>query len=398
MNDDQNISQLFDHTGNLTLSAMERYLQGKLNAEERETVEIHLSSSPFEREAMEGLRSQLSHDIRKEVADLDTDILLAARKKWQLPEKPVLHRYYWAAAAGLVALVGLTVILVFQFRAPIVNQSAVGSRQSAVDSQQSAVSSRQSAVDSQQLEVEGYAMADQNKLEPDTRNPEPLAVGGQQSAVSSQQSAVDSQQSAVDSQQLEVEGYAMADQNKLEPDTRNPEPGTRNPEPGTRNPEPETRNPELTKEVGGIVLMEEAVTSKRTGSSRRNNDTEYYVQEMQMMDIPKDDTVTRGSDIFLVVESMPEFPGGEEALNNYFADSLQYPTAAVEKSIQGRVFVQFVIEMDGSVSNVRLLRGIGGGCDEEALRVVQAMPRWIPGKQRGQAVRVQYTMPIMFSL
>ena len=171
MNDEQNISQLFDHTGNLTLSAMERYLQGKLTAEERETVEIHLSGSPFEREAMEGLRSQLSHDIRKDVADLDTDIRLAARKKRQLPEKPVIRRYYWAAAAGLVALVGLTVILVFQFRAPSVNQLAVGSQQSAVDSQQSAVGSQQSAVSSQQS-----------------------AVGSQQSAVGSQQSAVSSRQ------------------------------------------------------------------------------------------------------------------------------------------------------------------------------------------------------------
>jgi hypothetical protein len=134
MNDEQNISQLFDRSGNLTLSAMERYLQGKLSAGERETVEIQLSGSPFEREAMEGLKSQLSHDIRKDVADLDTDILLAARKKRQLPGKTVIQRYYWAAAAGLVALVGLTVILVFQFRAPSVNQSAVGSQQSAVGS------------------------------------------------------------------------------------------------------------------------------------------------------------------------------------------------------------------------------------------------------------------------
>ena len=167
MNNEHNISQLFDRSGNLTLSAMERYLHGQLNAWEQKAVESHLADSPFDREAMEGLRSQLSHDIRKDVADLDTDILLAARKKRQLPEKPVIRRYYWAAAAGLVALVGLTVILVFQFRAPSVNQLAVGSQQSAVDSQQSAVGSQQSAVSSQQS-----------------------AVGSQQSAVSSRQSAV----------------------------------------------------------------------------------------------------------------------------------------------------------------------------------------------------------------
>ncbi len=102
--------------------------------------------------------------------------------------------------------------------------------------------------------------------------------------------------------------------------------------------------------------------------------------------------------IFMVVESMPEYPGGEPALYKYLAENIKYPQMAKESGIQGRVFVTFVVERDGRVTDVRVLRGIGGGCDEEAIRVVQNMPKWTPGKQRGKSVRVQYNLPVKFTL
>lgn len=102
--------------------------------------------------------------------------------------------------------------------------------------------------------------------------------------------------------------------------------------------------------------------------------------------------------IFTVVEDQPSFPGGEEARIRYLTDNLRYPQMAREAGIQGTVFVTFVVERDGSVTDVRVLRGIGGGCDEEAVRVVRNMPRWQPGRQRGQPVRVQFNMPIRFVL
>ncbi|MFO7614745.1 MAG: energy transducer TonB [Bacteroidales bacterium] len=102
--------------------------------------------------------------------------------------------------------------------------------------------------------------------------------------------------------------------------------------------------------------------------------------------------------IFMVVESMPEFPGGEANLYKFLAENIKYPQMAKESGIQGRVFVTFVVERDGSVTDVRVIRGIGGGCDEEAIRVVKNMPKWTPGKQRGKAVRVQYNLPVKFTL
>lgn len=102
--------------------------------------------------------------------------------------------------------------------------------------------------------------------------------------------------------------------------------------------------------------------------------------------------------IFHVVEQMPRFPGGEEARIKYLTQNIRYPAEARDNGIQGRVYVTYVVEADGSISNVRVLRGIGGGCDEEAAQLISNMPNWEPGKQRGKPVRVQFNMPILFSI
>jgi len=104
------------------------------------------------------------------------------------------------------------------------------------------------------------------------------------------------------------------------------------------------------------------------------------------------------TEVFLVVEEAPEFPGGQEALMTYLANNIKYPQLARESNIQGTVYIDFIVEANGSVSNVKVKRGIGGGCDEEAMRVVQDMPVWKPGKQRSKPVRVQYNLPVRFIL
>jgi protein TonB len=101
---------------------------------------------------------------------------------------------------------------------------------------------------------------------------------------------------------------------------------------------------------------------------------------------------------YTIVEEMPEFPGGNDALFAYIAKELKYPEQAIEEGIEGVVFVTFVVEPDGRITGVSVLRGIGGGCNDEALRVVRGMPNWKPGKQRGEAVRVKYNLPIRYKL
>jgi protein TonB len=102
--------------------------------------------------------------------------------------------------------------------------------------------------------------------------------------------------------------------------------------------------------------------------------------------------------VFDVVEQMPSFPGGPSALFEYLSKNIKYPVVAEENGVQGRVIVTFVVERDGSITDVRVVKSVDPSLDKEAKRVVQSMPRWIPGKQNGSAVRVKYTVPVTFRL
>jgi protein TonB len=102
--------------------------------------------------------------------------------------------------------------------------------------------------------------------------------------------------------------------------------------------------------------------------------------------------------VFDYAEQMPSFPGGQGALNEYLSKTIRYPVAAEENGIQGRVIVQFVVEKDGSITDVRVVRSVDPSLDKEAVRVAKSMPRWIPGKQNGSAVRVKFTLPVSFRL
>ncbi|PIB36692.1 hypothetical protein BFP72_15415 [Reichenbachiella sp. 5M10] len=99
-----------------------------------------------------------------------------------------------------------------------------------------------------------------------------------------------------------------------------------------------------------------------------------------------------------VVEEMPEPVGGMANFYNYIGKEMKYPRLARSRDIEGRVFVQFVVDRDGSITDIHVIKGIGGGCDEEAARVLASAPRWSPGRQRGQAVKVRMVVPIVFRL
>ena len=102
--------------------------------------------------------------------------------------------------------------------------------------------------------------------------------------------------------------------------------------------------------------------------------------------------------VFDVVEQMPSFPGGPSALMQYLSSNIKYPVVAEENGVQGRVVCTFVVEKDGSITDVRVVKSVDPSLDKEAARVVKGMPKWIPGKQNGSAVRVKYTVPVTFRL
>lgn len=102
--------------------------------------------------------------------------------------------------------------------------------------------------------------------------------------------------------------------------------------------------------------------------------------------------------VYDAVEQMPEFPGGMPAMIEYLQNNLKYPKDAIKQQVGGRVMVMFVVETDGSLSNVRVARKVFHSLDTEAVRVVKSMPKWKPGKEKGRLVRVNYTLPVVFSL
>ena len=102
--------------------------------------------------------------------------------------------------------------------------------------------------------------------------------------------------------------------------------------------------------------------------------------------------------VFDVVEQMPSYPGGQGALMQFLQSNIKYPVVAQENGVQGRVTISFVVERDGSITDVAVARSVDPSLDREAMRVVKSMPKWIPGKQNGQAVRVKYNVPVSFRL
>ena len=126
--------------------------------------------------------------------------------------------------------------------------------------------------------------------------------------------------------------------------------------------------------------------------------TPQHIKNSQHISEEVSEMLIEENEIFTIVEDMPSFPGGEAELFKYLGKSIKYPKMASEADISGIVYMTFVVGKDGSIKDVKVMRGIGAGCDEEAIRAVKNMPKWKPGKQRGRAVEVQYNLPVRFTL
>ncbi|MFA5783064.1 MAG: energy transducer TonB, partial [Bacteroidales bacterium] len=143
---------------------------------------------------------------------------------------------------------------------------------------------------------------------------------------------------------------------------------------------------------------EETAMLNQDDLNQQSTNITPITEEEIVVDENQNQVIEQQAPVLTIVELMPAFDGGEEAMYKWLGDNIKYPQVAKETGITGTVIVTFVVERDGSITNVVLLKGIGGGCDEEALRVVKNMPRWKVGKQNGIPVRVQFNLPIRFTL
>lgn len=156
-------------------------------------------------------------------------------------------------------------------------------------------------------------------------------------------------------------------------------------------PKKPKKQPKQTDKVE-VVEEEEDIENELTISDMEiDEDAEISFDE-------KEGEKVKEEKVFMVVEDDPSFPGGEAKMMKYIQKHLKYPEMAKEMDVSGTVIVGFIVETDGSITNIQVLKGIGGGCDKEAKRVIKNMPEWKPGKQRGRAVRVNVKVPIRFRL
>ncbi|MBO7501602.1 MAG: TonB family protein [Paludibacteraceae bacterium] len=154
--------------------------------------------------------------------------------------------------------------------------------------------------------------------------------------------------------------------------------------------------PPAVQEVEVLNVVEDDVETEEIEiNTEDQKDVEVVIQApVEVVEEEEEEEV-----VFVIVEDMPEFPGGQQALFKYLSDNVKYPTIAQENGIQGRVICQFVVNKDGNIVDVEVVRSGGDpSLDKEAIRVIKSMPKWKPGKQRGKAVRVKYTVPVNFRL
>ncbi len=160
-------------------------------------------------------------------------------------------------------------------------------------------------------------------------------------------------------------------------------------------------NPDDIKSVS--VYKENAEMYKKYGEKAKDGVIDIVLKSKTANNIDevvaiKKETASSDDPVFFIVEKMPEFPGGEQALRKFIAQNIKYPAYASEHGIQGKVYVSFVVEKSGSVGRVKIARGVDPSLDAEALRVTKALPKWEPGKQKGEAVAISYTIPVNFVL
>ncbi len=154
-------------------------------------------------------------------------------------------------------------------------------------------------------------------------------------------------------------------------------------------PEPETV-------LSDVIEIKENTADVETADFSAEDDADKRVEVHEVVAVQEEEEEEQK--IHIIVEKMPEFPGGAEAMNRYLSRNIKYPLIAQENNIQGRVICQFVVNTDGKIVDVQVVRGVEASLDAEAVRVIKSMPAWTPGKQGGKSVRVKYTLPIRFKL
>ena len=364
----RSIAPLFNPSGCLTLKAIRHCLEGSLSGEDQKRVMDHLDTCILCRDAVDGL-AKAPHPgaVSREIYTINRQILEktsgASSGRSLTPAQKTLIRKVWtyAAAASVILLASIYFLL----------------RQPHAGYQEPMIA----------LNDTIRKDADQMRHQEPVAAPDPGKIATKESIPTS---ALPSGKSVVP--ETEPEAVVIEEEKEILAD------GLISPDdtaaPADRSELVQTADQNAVVEMEEMAVEEPPVVIEGIavgGVSARKEKSAYRT-------VTVDQKVDQEQEIFTVVEQIPEFPGGSDSLSSFLRKNLHYPEEALASKTEGTVYLTFVVEKDGSVSGVQVLRGVSDACDQEAIRVVKAMPDWIPARQRNTPVRVQYTLPIPFQL
>jgi len=394
--------RLFNPSGCLSPEGMERYLADSLSAPERELASGHIAQCGLCRDALEGLAAaRKDHDLNRTLSDINARIAEKYGITDSLPStwpRPRFKRtYYRAAAATLLVLVGLTWLLnstllrneqdrvgqvmeVTVKEVPPVPTARPGSEVSKPQTEPDALEPVVGKEVANTEQEERVKETGREKLIPETAQPENDAI----TAGESLEEFMTEEESGTGILQDEIRYQDIASTLPVEYYLAEVI---------------VSRPPEITSPGNA----RESLRTAKTASPQRESIRQEAVQPVKRR-IPdakakpgKKASSVKGH-FFKPVESMPAFPGGYDALVRYLSTHLNYPEKARKEGITGRVLLTFIIDGTGQPVDITVVSGIGGGCDEEAARVIRSMPKWEPARQNGQPVPVRFTLPVSFRM
>lgn len=379
---------LFTPSGCLTVEALQKSVSSMLTAEEQEVVDMHLVECELCREALDGLALLPGIDRLDSTVDAINENLKESffPKSSKNPIKIIWSNnrvFYFSAAASVLILIGIFSFLMFYIEDSDSKISVVTEKQ--VDKNQKPQTFLPEKENSQKpvSEFKNYPEKKENEIITDQ------VIKPEQKKIV---------QIVEDDSELERDNVKNIETlDDFEEEVLSPPMAIVETEESVEIVKKEdvlVADEVMERNAEGMIVELEATGSKKSKGNRDQKESDEYIGLAEASMVA--DTSLEDKQVFIVIEQQPEFPGGEKELDKFLSENIKYPRQAIEDSIQGKVFVTFVVEKDGKITDARVLRGIGGGCDEEALRVIKKMPKWIPGKQRGKAVRVQFNLPIAF--
>jgi len=427
-------TDIFSETECLSLETIDQYINDQLSAGERQRVEKHLIDCELCSDALDGITASGDMaSVATSVEVINKKIGVAAHRQFFGSFQDNYAKYAAVAAVVLIIFGSVFVLIKDKFKDSkqliVENASSVQQEEESIPIVKGGEVKEEIAGIEEELTPEKRGFKENYKTSQKSTEASPVQPSGLSRITQDKKAggAIPSSEMATAQEGSDIAGTVLEEETTIEYTLaladREIDDLVADEAPAPEEKENKTLNAQtLAKEEPNLPMKSDERLRSSRGSmgaakskSKRTQAGGTYARmapkaakEPEVADVESDEiieialseeTMQAGEQgVFLIVEEMPRFGEGDSVLHIYLSENIKYPVKAKEESIEGTVYLTFVIGSKGEVTDIKVLRGIGGGCDEEAVRVVENMPDWIPGKQRGKPVSVQYDLPIRFKL